>query len=83
MSPHVSIQAVLVSRAPPHDLDPCDVKYLCAIKTVSNSVTGDSVATLSHVMQRARPCSKHTFNLCSRYEGFPVNFAMHSIFTLC
>ena len=58
-TPHVSIQAVLVSRAPPHDLDPCDVKYLCAIKTVSNSVTGDSVATLSHVTQRARPCSKH------------------------
>ena len=51
----LSIQAVLVTPrpAPVSDQDPRDVKYLRAIKTVTNSVTGDSVATLSHVTQRA------------------------------
>ena len=45
----------LVTSAPPQDQDqdPRDVKYLSAIKTVTNSVTGDSVATLSHVTQPA------------------------------
>ena len=57
--------------APPQDQDqdPRDVKYLSAIKTVTNSVTGDSVAILSHVTQPW--AAVNTFNLLPLYRRLP------------